>query len=79
MIAEVLGVAFLGFAFTIAIGSPLLDYIGMALLLPMSGVCFIVGTLAIVFRHPHRRGAVVYTVMWSGALICGIGWVWWKR
>ena len=32
-------VPFLGFAFTIAIGSPLLDYIGMRLLLPLSGIC----------------------------------------
>ena len=43
MIANVLGVPFLGFALTIAIGSPLLDYIGMGLLLPLSGVCFTVG------------------------------------
>src|SRR5258708_900304 len=49
MIGAVLGVAFLGFAFTIAIGSPLLDRIGMALLLPMSGIGFIVGTLVILF------------------------------
>src|SRR6185436_4011467 len=34
MIATVLGLPFLGFALTIAIGSPLLDAIGMALLLP---------------------------------------------
>ena len=40
MIGAILGVPFLGFAFTIAIGSPLLDYIGMGLLLPLSGVCF---------------------------------------
>jgi hypothetical protein len=40
MIAQVLGIPFLGFALTIAIGSPLLDYIGMRLLLPLSGVCF---------------------------------------
>jgi len=35
MIGSVLGVAFLGFAFTIAIGSPLLDSIGMAFMLPL--------------------------------------------
>ena len=35
MIANILGVPFLGFALTIAIGSPLLDYIGMRLLLPL--------------------------------------------
>ncbi|HUE11148.1 MAG TPA: hypothetical protein VMQ54_09435, partial [Steroidobacteraceae bacterium] len=32
MIGAVLGVPFLGFAFTIAIGSPLLDFIGAAVL-----------------------------------------------
>jgi hypothetical protein len=44
MIANVLGLPFLGFAITIAIGSPLLDYIGMGLPLPMAGV-FTVGAL----------------------------------
>ena len=38
MIGTVLALPFLGFAFTIAIGSPLLDYIGMKLLLPLSGI-----------------------------------------
>ena len=50
MIGSVLGVPFLGYAFTIAIGSPLLDAIGMGILLPMSGVLFIVGTLIILFQ-----------------------------
>ena len=36
MIGAVLGVVFLGFAFTIAIGSPLLDYLGMGRLLLLS-------------------------------------------
>src|SRR5665213_4408723 len=49
MIGAVLGVPFLGYAFTIAIGSPLLDAIGMGVLLPMSGVLFIAGTLIILF------------------------------
>src|SRR5438552_12374694 len=49
MVGAILGVAFLGFAFTIAIGSPLLDAIGMAFLLPLSGICFIAGTLIILF------------------------------
>jgi MFS family permease len=74
MIGEVLAIAFLGFAFTIAIGSPLLDYIGMALLLPLSAVCFIAGTLTIVFASTIAAGSSVYNVMWAGALICGIGW-----
>src|SRR4029077_9850219 len=49
MTASILGLPFLGFALTIAIGSPLLDYVGMGLLLPLSGVCFAVGALAMVF------------------------------
>src|SRR5947209_20478783 len=49
MIGAVLGIPFLGFAFTIAIGSPLLDYIGMRALLTLSGVCFLIGTLTILF------------------------------
>src|SRR5437870_11216242 len=49
MIGAVLGVAFLGFAFTIPIGSLLVDAIGMRLLLPLSGVCFIAGSLTFVF------------------------------
>ncbi|MDP9171670.1 MAG: MFS transporter [Acidobacteriota bacterium] len=74
MIGAVLGVPFLGFAFTIAIGSPLLDYIGMGLLLPLSGVCFILGTLTIMFASSLAGAGSVYTVIWTGAVITGIGW-----
>src|SRR2546428_13009613 len=43
MIANVLGLPFLGIALTIAVGSPLLDYIGMGLLLPLPAVWFTAG------------------------------------
>jgi MFS family permease len=74
MIGAVLGVPFLGFAITIAIGSPLLDAIGMQLLLPLSGVCFIGGTLTIMFAGSLAQGAGVYNVLYIGAAITGIGW-----
>src|SRR5258708_17607748 len=77
MIANVLGLPFLGFALTIAIGSPLLDYIGMGLLLPLSGVCFIAGALTMMFASSLATffpGAGVYNVIWIGALVTGIGW-----
>jgi len=74
MIANVLGIPFLGFAFTIAIGSPLLDYIGMRLLLPLSGVCFTTGALIMVFAADLSSGAGVYTTIWTGALVTGVGW-----
>ena len=74
MIANVLGLPFLGFALTIAIGSPLLDYIGMGLLLPLSGVCFSLGALFMIYAGSIAAGPGVYTVIWIGALITGIGW-----
>ncbi len=74
MIGYILGLPFLGFAVTIAIGSPLLDIIGMELLLPLSGICFIGGTLTIMFAGSLASGAGVYTALCVGALITGIGW-----
>jgi hypothetical protein len=74
MIATVLGLPFLGFALTIAIGSPLLDYIGMGLLLPLSAVCFAVGALLMVFANSLSSGAGAFDVIWIGALVTGIGW-----
>jgi hypothetical protein len=44
MIGAILGIPFLGFALTIAIGSPLLDVIGMGLLLPLSGILLAAGS-----------------------------------
>jgi MFS family permease len=74
MIATILGLPFLGFAFTIAIGSPLLDYIGMKLLLPLSGICFSLGMATIIFADRLAAGPAIFTVLWIGALITGIGW-----
>ena len=74
MLAQVLGVPFLGFAFTIAIGSPLLDYIGMRLLLPLSAISFIGGLLLMLFAPSLATGSGIYTILWAGALLQGIGW-----
>jgi MFS family permease len=74
MIASILGLPFLGFALTIAIGSPLLDYIGMGLLLPLSGICFATGAFIMLFAGQLASGGGVYNVLWIGALITGIGW-----
>ena len=74
MIATVLGVPFLGFAITIAIGSPMLDYIGMRLLLPLSGLLFTLGTLTMMFAGNISSGAGVYTTLFTGAALAGVGW-----
>ena len=74
MVASVLGVAFLGFALTIAIGSPLLDYLGMGRLLALSSLCFIAGTFTVIFAGEIASGGAVYNVVWTGMVITGIGW-----
>jgi MFS family permease len=74
MIGNVLGVPFLGFAITIAISSPLLDAIGMALLLPLSGVLISAGMATMAFAGNLASGAGVYNVLWLGAAIAGVGW-----
>ena len=73
-LGAILGMAFLGFAFTIAIGSPLLDIIGMSLLLPLSGVCFIAGTLLFEFASSLASGSGITTVLYAAAIVTGIGW-----
>jgi len=74
MIGNVLAVPFLGFAITIAVGSPLLDYIGMGFLLPMSGVLLSIGMLLMMFAGSLASGAEVYNILWIGAAAAGVGW-----
>jgi MFS family permease len=72
LVASALGVVFLGFAFTIAIGSPLLDFIGMGRLLRLSGFLYFLGT-AIAIACPYLAKGSPYWVLWAGMLITGIG------
>jgi fucose permease len=73
-IGNLLGVPFLGFALTIAIGSPLLDIIGMGLLLPLSAILLSCGMLIMIFAGSLASGAGVYPVLWAGAAVAGVGW-----
>ena len=73
MVGGVLGVVFLGQAFTLAIGSPLLDWIGMGRLLALSSLCFVVGTGTVVMAPHLGAGLSTYWWIWAGMLIIGIG------
>lgn len=74
MIGNVLGVPFLGFAITIAISSPLLDVIGMGLLLPLAGILISAGMATMAFAGDLASGVAVYNVLWLGAAVAGVGW-----
>jgi hypothetical protein len=73
MVATALGVVFLGFAFTIAIGSPLLDFIGMGRLLALSSICLITGSLIVIFSRELQGSITLFRIVWLGMLIIGIG------
>ena len=74
MIGSALGVAFLGFAITIFLGSPLIDWLGMGRVLTLSMCAFASGTLLTIFADSIASGAGTYRVVWLGMLLSGIGW-----
>src|SRR6185295_7687335 len=74
MTGAVLGVPFLAFAITIAVSSPLLDIIGMRLLLPLAALLVPAGMLVMGYAGQMASGAGVYGVLWTGAAIAGVGW-----
>jgi MFS family permease len=74
MIGSILGVEFLGFAFTIAIGSPLLDFLGMGRLLALSSLCFLAGTTAKIFAGSLVQGPNIYWLLYGCMIITGVGW-----
>lgn len=73
-LANVLGVPFLGFAFTIAICSPLLDYISMGLFLRLAALFVGGGSLLMAYANVVSSGSGAADMLWYGALIAGIGW-----
>ncbi len=74
MIGEILGVAFLGFAITLFIGSPILNIIGIGRMLALAAFCFISGTLIVVFADLISTGASIYWTFWIGMGLTGVGW-----
>jgi predicted MFS family arabinose efflux permease len=73
MVGTALGLVFLGFALAIAVGSPLLDFIGMGRLLMLSSLCYLVGTSLVVFS-PRLQGFLsVFQLVKVGMFITGMG------
>src|SRR6266581_3931634 len=72
MTASVLGIVFMGFAIAIAIGSPLLDYLGMGRLLGVSSLCFVIGNLVVIFADNLKGSLPVFWIVWTGMLIIGV-------
>ena len=72
LVTSVAGVAFLGFALSIFIGSPLCDYLGMGRLLGLAAIFHIGGTLVTIFADQLSTPQTVYWVLWGGMLTVGL-------
>jgi MFS family permease len=73
LIGTALGVAFLSFAVTTFLVSPLLDWIGMKRVMVMAGLCFIAAALTIAWGH-WAPPEWAYATIWTGMMLNGIGW-----
>ena len=73
MVGGVLGIAFLGYGITILVISPLIDALGMGLLMRLSGLLIAVGSLVVLLAE-RLAADHLYGTIWSGMLLVGLGW-----
>ena len=74
LIGSALGVAFLGFAISLFITSPILDIIGMGRMLIIAALFYIAGPLLVVSAQWLADGKGAYRLIWLGMLLNGLGW-----
>lgn len=74
LIASALGNAFLGFALSLLVISPLLDKIGAKRILLFAAACFIAGPLLILYAPSAGGFEAVYRVLNAGMILTGFGW-----
>jgi MFS family permease len=74
MVGSVLGAVFLTFAATLLFGSPLIDALGMRNVLLVCAASFLTGTTLVIAADKIASGPGIYTVVWVGMLLAGVGW-----
>jgi predicted MFS family arabinose efflux permease len=74
LIGSALGNAFLGFAISLLIISPLLDKIGAKRILMFAAASFIVGPILILMAPGAGSFDAVYGVLTAGMIFTGFGW-----
>ena len=73
-VGQSVGFAFLGFAFSIVISSPLIDRLGMKTLLVLSSSLLLLGTLGVIFVEPLGAGLGLLDALCASFLVFGLGW-----
>ncbi len=74
MIGAALGAAFLGFAGTLLVTSPLLDVIGAKRVLLAASASFVLGPLLVIAAPLLSQGAGIVPIVSAGMFIMGVGW-----
>jgi MFS family permease len=74
MVGSALGAVFLTFAATLAFGSPLIDAVGMRNVLLICAGSFLTGSTLVITADKISSGPGIYTIVWIGMLLAGIGW-----
>jgi predicted MFS family arabinose efflux permease len=74
LIGSALGNAFLGFALSLLVISPLLDKIGAKRILLFAAACFIFGPVLILLAPSAGGFDAVYGVLTAGMILTGFGW-----
>jgi len=74
MIGDALGAAFLGFAASLLVASPILDVLGAKRVLLVASASFIIGPLLVILAPSLATGADVVPIVWWGMLVMGVGW-----
>ena len=74
LIGATLGNAFLGFAISLLIISPLLDRIGAKRVILFAAICFIAGPVLIVAAPTMQGLSAIYAVLTAGMVLTGFGW-----
>ena len=74
LIASALGNAFLGFALSLLVISPLLDRIGGRRIVLFASACFIAGPGLVLLAPSAGSFSAVYAVLTVGMVVMGFGW-----
>ncbi len=74
LIASALGNAFLGFAISLLVISPLLDKIGAKRIIMFAAASFIIGPVLILCAPSAGSFDAVYAVLTAGMIFTGLGW-----
>jgi hypothetical protein len=74
MVGQALGMTFLGFAFTLLIGSALVDVLGSKRILVFSALSNLAGSLLVLWASIRPVDASSYTLVLIGLMLTGLGW-----